>query len=246
MTSTTPPIVFLDTETDGLHPDRRVWEVAMIRRDGHTENSIEFFIDIALDTANPESLAIGRFYDRHPVGRWLTRPDDSERPESYEPEHNMLLPWDATQVVARWTHGAHIVGSVPNFDTEVLGNLLRQHDLTPAWHYHLIDVENLAVGWLHGLVHAHNFSKPLACAEHDPFPCLTPAELPTNLPYRSDDLSRACGVEPPTAEQRHTAMGDARWAQRMYDKITGHDMLSPAVQRATFDAFAAAAIEADQ
>ena len=27
----TAPIVFLDTETDGLHPGRRVWEVAMIR-----------------------------------------------------------------------------------------------------------------------------------------------------------------------------------------------------------------------
>jgi hypothetical protein len=36
----------------------------------------------------------------------------------------------------------------------------------------------------------------------------------------SDALSRACGVEPPTTE-RHTAMGDVRWAIALYDAISG-------------------------
>lgn len=41
------------------------------------------------------------------------------------------------------------------------------------------------------------------------------------LPWKSDDLSRACGVEPPTEDERHTALGDARWVMRLYDAITG-------------------------
>jgi hypothetical protein len=32
----------------------------------------------------------------------------------------------------------------------VLDRMLRAHKLIPAWHYHLIDVENLAFGWLAG------------------------------------------------------------------------------------------------
>lgn len=33
------PLVFIDTETDGLHPGRKAWEIALIRRDhlGQTE-----------------------------------------------------------------------------------------------------------------------------------------------------------------------------------------------------------------
>jgi hypothetical protein len=34
-------------------------------------------------------------------------------------------------------------------------------------------------------------------------------------------LSFAVGVEPPRVGERHTAMGDARWAMRLYDAITG-------------------------
>lgn len=40
-------------------------------------------------------------------------------------------------------------------------------------------------------------------------------------PWRSDDLSRTCGVEPPSDDERHTALGDARWALRWYDAMTG-------------------------
>jgi uncharacterized membrane-anchored protein len=34
-------------------------------------------------------------------------------------------------------------------------------------------------------------------------------------------LSRQCGVKPPTAAQRHTALGDARRAMRWYDRLRG-------------------------
>jgi hypothetical protein len=30
---------------------------------------------------------------------------------------------------------------------------------------------------------------------------------------------RACGVKPPTEQERHTALGDTRWAMRLYDAV---------------------------
>lgn len=199
------PIVFLDTETDGVHPGRKVWEIAMIRRDEHGEREIEFFLDINLATADPFGLKVGRFYERHPLGRTLSAASETDHaaraPFTAGPDYDgaVLTHSAAALRIARWTHGAHIIGAVPNFDTEVLAAMLREHGLTPAWHYHLIDIEALMVGWL------------WADAEsYDPA-----------LPWKSDELSRAVGVEPPTEEERHTAMGDARWAMRVYDAIFG-------------------------
>jgi hypothetical protein len=85
--------------------------------------------------------------------------------------------------------------------------MLRRHKLAPAWHYHLVDVEALAVGYLHGR-HSDVILPDEGYARISP-------------PWKSDDLSRAVGVEPATDDERHTALGDARWAMRLYDAITG-------------------------
>jgi len=74
------------------------------------------------------------------------------------------------------------------------------------WHYHLIDVENLAVGYLFG-------RHPVTQALKVPDPVLA-------LPWDSDRLSEQVGVTPPT-DERHTAMGDVRWAMALYDACTG-------------------------
>ena len=103
-------------------------------------------------------------------------------------------------LVEEWTRGAHLVGAVPNFDADCLDKMLRRHRLIPAWHYHLIDVEAMAVGWLSHMDRYAGWSQ---------------------APWKSDALSRACGVEPPTDDERHTALGDARWAMRWYDAMTG-------------------------
>lgn len=188
------PIVFLDTETDGVHPDRRPWEIAMIRRepDG-TQTEREFFVEIDLDTADPFGLRVGRFYDRHPLGRYLSQ-EDYQRVWPDE-TGDFLTVAEAVMVVARWTHGAHVAGAVPNFDTETLAPILRFWGLTPAWHYHLVDVENLAVGFL--------------AARGEPI----------QPPWKSDDLAAALGVDPGAPEEKHTALGDARWAMRIYDAV---------------------------
>lgn len=203
---TSAPLCFLDTETDGVHPDRKVWEVAMIRRDDSRQRERSFFVEIDLSTADPFGLRVGRFYDRHPFGAFLANLGKVRRPEpSYGEWSDCYLDRaTAAEQVARMTHGAHIVGAVPSFDAEVLAALLRWHDLTPAWHHHLIDVESLAVGWLHG-------SGPVNG---------DPVRAGVTVPWKSDDLSRLCGVEPPTEDERHTALGDARWVMRLYDAIT--------------------------
>lgn len=187
------PIVFLDTETDGVHPGRRVWEVGMIRRepDG-TEQSTQFFVDIDLSTADPFGLKIGRFYERHPLGIFLASGPGRSPDSGIPPEQTGVLlvpPFDAAMRVARWTHGCDVVGAVPSFDAETLDRLLRSHELIGAWHYHLIDVETLAAGAL---------------------------RLPP--PWDFDYILRQAGLVY-VEEDRHTALGDAIMVRDLYDAV---------------------------
>jgi DNA polymerase III epsilon subunit-like protein len=195
----TVPLCFVDTETTGVHPGRRAWEIAIIRREADgTQTEHHMFLKVDLHKADPFALKVGGFYERWPVAvkGWDNRDAWQERVHESE----------AAQRVERLTRGAHLVGAVPNFDAEVFDAMLRRHGLLPAWHYHLVDVEALAVGYLTGIQQArHSLGQPV-----DPRP---------SLPWKSDDLSRACGVEPASDEERHTALGDARWAMRLYDAI---------------------------
>lgn len=200
---TTAPLCFLDTETDGVHPDRKAWEIACIRRDPDgSETEWHGFVDIDLSTADPFGLRVGRFYDRHPLGRYLAGSRTTQAPDGTitygAPGYNsadVTGQKEAAHQVARLTHGAHIVGAVPNFDTEVLAQLLRAQGLTPAWNYHLIDIENIAVGYLAAT------GNPIA------------------PPWNSDALTTALAVDPGNPEERHTALGDTRWAKRVYDAV---------------------------
>ena len=47
------------------------------------------------------------------------------------------------------------------------------------------------------------------------------------LPYSSGDLTEALGVDPGTAEEKHTALGDARWAMRLYDAVMAAGVVEP-------------------
>jgi hypothetical protein len=202
------PICFLDTETDGIHPTRKPWEIAIVRRepDG-TETEWQAFVAIDLSTADPFGLRVGRFYDRHPLGRYLAGDLDAPPwPMSTWPDSQRIdygAPYvalsEVAPIVARMTHAAHIVGAVPDFDAEILARLLREHTLTPAWHYHLQDVETLAVGYLRA------------------------KGIRLGLPWDSDELTERLGLEPVPAGERHTAMGDVRWVMRIYDKVMSPD-----------------------
>ena len=150
------------------------------------------------------SLKIGRFYERHPQFA-ARRTAGEKRPQ---PEVAVL------ERVEYLTRGAHLVGAVPNFDAEVLGNRMRAHGICPSWHYHLIDIEALAAGWLHR--HAAVLENREATIEE-----ATALREIARPPWKSDDLTRALGVKPATEEERHTALGDARWAMRAYDAVIG-------------------------
>lgn len=188
------PICFVDTETDGVHDGRKVWEIGAIRRepDGD-ETTYHAFVEIDLATADKFGLRVGGFYDRHPMGRFLSRLDRTP-PSTTWPSACVTRDRAAIDI-ARITHGANIIGAVPSFDTEVLDRLLREQGLTSAWHYHLGDVENLAVGFLAG--------------RGQPMP----------PPWSSSELTAALGVEPGADDEKHTALGDVRWAMRMYDAV---------------------------
>lgn len=181
----TAPLVFLDTETTGLSLDDDIWEFAGIRRhpDGR-EIELHLFIDHDREKCArlPES-----FFADH---RHRYRRADSVPREQAAREISRFLAPDADG------GRAHVVGAVPNFDAERLALLLTEFGYPTGWHYHLIDIENLAVGYL-----ARSGDEP-------------------DIPWDSDEISRAIGVEPPT-DERHTAMGDARWAMAIYDRVIG-------------------------
>lgn len=138
-------VIILDTETDGLRRGRLAWEIAMtvITTDGE-KNSREFFIDVDLRDADQFALGIGRFYDRHPMGRFLS----GRIPPPQTNATDFLTPHRAAAEVARWTHGRVIYAANPVFDIPVLEQLLVGQGLTPGWHYQVRDIESLVVGHL--------------------------------------------------------------------------------------------------
>lgn len=132
-------LVFLDTETTSLRPDRRTWEIGLIvRRESDAEYSWLVDVDdLDLGNADLMSLKIGRFHDRHP------QMGGQDNPEASVEEEALVL-----HAVEALTRGATLVGAVPQFDAEVLAERMRAHRICPSWHYHLVDVETLAAGAL--------------------------------------------------------------------------------------------------
>lgn len=183
-------VVFLDTETTGLDPDRHeVWDIALIEEDG-TEH--EWHVaPLKPDVADPTALRITGFYSRTAAPDWRWGGKDLAP--------NLTGSQDAASVAARiryqiasklalLTEGKHLVGAVPSFDAAFLSRFMVAAGQREAWHYHLIDVEALVAG-----------------------------RLQIEPPWSSDDLARAVGVEP--LDGRHTAIGDARWARAIYQAV---------------------------
>src|SRR5690242_20373838 len=134
-------LIFLDTETTSLRWDRRVWELGYIKRMvAAPELRVHRFIrdgDLDLGNADPFSLDIGRYWDRHPAcGARVPA------------KAKLMGEAEALAEFAHHSRGALIAGNVVNFDTEVLAARARAHGLLPGWHYHLIDTEALAAGYL--------------------------------------------------------------------------------------------------
>lgn len=185
-------IVYLDTETTGLDPDRHeIWEVAAI--EVHLDKEEDFISDpeehvwqlpVDISKADLIALGIGKFHERRKLPSFLTPTYEFAR-------EFMELTWGAT-----------VVGAIPSFDTDRLDKLLRRRGYIGGWHYHLIDVEALAIGYLQGLPISYSTPK-------------------IELPVKSDWLMEQLGIEV-DPETKHTALGDARVCREVFRKVMGY------------------------
>ena len=217
-------VCFVDTETTGLDPDRHaIWEVALITPNGD-EHVWQFPVDEM--AADPFALNIGHYWDRRwPVGIQEVSDldaiyhahDPKSRRRNFPDQGRALKPGkDWCEHFRDLTAGLHLAGAVVSFDEERLRKLLHQHGILHRWHYHLVDVEALAAGYLAGSYHAIQEVGKNPDADgptREEAQCAIP-------PWKSDHLSRAVGVEPDDFE-RHSALGDAKWAHAIYDAVMG-------------------------
>ncbi len=195
MTDSAPhPVCFVDTETTGLDPDRhQIWEVGLILPDGSEH---EWQLPVDLSRADPIALNIGRFHERRKPDYW----------DGALGGTTLADPAVFAYDFVRLTRGLHLAGAVVSFDADRLWRLLRANGECPMWHYHLIDVEALAAGWLAG-----RGGKPADDRGYG-------ADF--RPPWRSDALSLAVGIDADDFD-RHTALGDARWAKAIYEAVMG-------------------------
>jgi len=200
---TKPPtlLAFVDTETTGL--DTLIhdpWEIAVIlRTDGQDEEHV-FRIAPDLADATPEALKVNRYYERVSTPDWT---------------------WDDPHIAATRLHslldGAVLIGSNPAFDAEMIALLLGRYCGQPRpWHYRTVDVVTLAVGSLYG--RASEWTRKDCDATW-----YSKAAKAVGWPWKTHDVSRHVEVEPPGPRVAHTALGDARWARDVFDRVTVPD-----------------------
>lgn len=190
------PVIFIDIETTGLNADLHVpWEVAVIRDDVEHLWQIAWPVPVLKD-ADPIAQKINGFNERSVQTVFgLDDPVD------------LITPKQSAERFAELADGRHLVGAVVSFDEE---RLRRMHVNCLGWpetgrfpwHYHLIDVEALAIGFLNGV------DRPDA-----PRRAITP-------PWKSDEITAALGITV-TDDDKHTALGDARWARAIYQEVMG-------------------------
>ena len=207
------PIAFVDTETTGLDPDQHeIWEIAVIRRDpdgrdweSHYQlRKPELHL---IRVADEKALEIGRYHERMvvPYDCGYAQIDGTGKPRAMSFQ---TLIHDLTRLL----DGAMLVGSNPAFDAAFLRNFMG----AAPWHYRTVDIATMAVGHLYG--QAYTLTKQQCDAEF-----YSRADKLLADGWKSYELSRLMGIEPPTKADAHTALGDARWARDVYDAITKAD-----------------------
>lgn len=104
---------------------------------------------------------------------------------------------DAAALVQQWTDSAMLFAVNSHYDAVGLDGLLDRAGLTSTWFYAPQSIDAIAYGF---------------ALKDDP-----------RAPRSSEPLSKACGVDPPGPEERHTAMGDALWVRRWFDALNARE-----------------------
>ena len=188
-----PPIVSIDTETLGLAIEHPIWELALIRRepDG-AQVEHHWFVQHSAKLADQADLPESFMAD------YRARYDAAaaiDCPDLAIILRHLLRPFDGQQPI--------LIGSNPSFDAERIGYQIAD-DLPDLWHYRAVDVATLTAGWIKGRDAAIN---------------AVSSDALLTLPWKSDDLAASIGIEP--TKGRHTALGDARWALAVWDRVMG-------------------------
>lgn len=213
------PIVFLDTETTALGHQARPWEIAVIHRrsqqgpiahPGTVVTEDTWVLQVEYDFP---SLPAGTTAKALDVGRWLTRgaPGATYLDEVNADGVNVMTgdEADIARKLADLLHDEPILAGVGvHFDAAVLSAMFNRHDLPEQpWHYALLDLKSASWGFLRGREMTIELSEAIRFAG--------------GLPVRSEAIAQALCVDPPADDERHTALGDARWARRWFDVLAG-------------------------
>lgn len=179
-------VAFVDTETLGLDADHQpIWEVGLILPSGQEHSWVIERTQRELALAHP--IALEMMGDRY---------TEAVAADTTVTEVEFLHDFCA------FTDRLHLAGAIVSFDEERLRRMAWRSGVEIGWHYHLVDVEALAIGFL--------ARKEMEAYAYD----LTP-------PWKSEDLSRWVGVDPDDFAPKHSALADARWAKAVYEAVMG-------------------------
>lgn len=201
-------LIIVDTETTGLDPvTEQVFEVAAYNLDTDTYKVWTFEPSPSVVVnMHPKAAEVNRYHERTADPDWTWTA-------------GLSTPYNEWQSVLRdlsgWLDGNHILGAVPDFDARHLTKLFEELNVdVPRWHYHLIDIEAVAVGYMLHARALHSISSSWTAATK-----VKEIDDLLTLPYKSDDLADWFGVEPAPEVERHTALGDVMWTKRWWEAM---------------------------
>lgn len=195
------PIISLDLETTGLDPSRHApweiaWQTAIHYEEGDDrllirQRTWRAFLDVSSAAADPQGLAVGRFWDRYDGVFTETWASIQRRliADIEAAKDGAAALWRAdnqrTFPVPGQCYQVHLVGAVPQFDNRMLERWIGwSHGL---WHYHLIDVETLVAG-----------------------------KLGIRPPFDTDELTRRALGDDWDDSHKHEAAADVAWNLALY------------------------------